>query len=84
MGKISVLAKFDKPKRPVLTIVDRHFGGKILMWLKLVRINLTFDKNEPLETLKLCEIKHNISPQCIYKMVDKKRRTMHERLLDDI
>ena len=54
------------------------------MWLKSVQIDLTFDKNQPLETLKLCEIKHNISPQCIYKMVDKKRRTMHERLLDDI
>ena len=84
MGKTSDLAKFNKPKCPILTKVAGHFGKKLQMCLKLVQINLTFDKNQPLETLKLCEIKHNISPQFIYKMVDKKRRTMQKRLLDDI
>ena len=46
--------------------------------------NIFAFKKKPLETVKLCEGKQNISPQFIYKMVDKKRRTMLERLLDDI
>ena len=83
MGKISDLAKFDKPKCPNLTKVAGHFGKKLQMWLKSVQIYLPL-KKKPLETVKLCEGKQNISPQFIYKMVDKKRRTMLERLLDDI